>query len=216
MAAAALGMAAAACGPQHLRAEVSQPNPLSQPTETLRTSETAVIVTGDMDLEVPRMTGNGGPARSLYVMDRYPLRNAASFTVVSRDRLRFHVQIEHKWKDFTELEGWRAELIDGDGRVFHPVSVESALPRHITEVWDYETVTAHRDGYGNLVRAGNDGHLDRHTLGSLSLFRGGGDYVFYSREIFTPATERVTLRLHRKGTTYEFTWRMRGEAVALR
>ena len=36
---------------------VAQPNPLVQPTETLRDSEQVVIVTGDMDLNLPRLPG---------------------------------------------------------------------------------------------------------------------------------------------------------------
>ena len=39
------------------------------------------------------------PRASVAHNHRYPLINQASFTVVSRDRLRFHVQIDHKWQD---------------------------------------------------------------------------------------------------------------------
>src|SRR5688500_1231768 len=83
------------------RSAVTQPNPLIQPLETLRESEEVVIMTGDMELNQP--AGGGGSGGAALVEERYPLTNSASFTVVSRDRLRFHVQIEHKWQDWADV-----------------------------------------------------------------------------------------------------------------
>ena len=84
------------------RGHTTQPNPLAKPTETLRQSEKITIVTGDMELEMPYApdpTQRVAVARNA----RYPLINQASFTMVSRDRLRFHVQIDHKWQDWADL-----------------------------------------------------------------------------------------------------------------
>src|SRR5262249_58183664 len=91
---AAAGGALIACAPT-FRGAVTQPNPVAAPTETLRISETIDVVTGDMDLNVPQAPIAGVPV-TLVHLTRYPLHNRAAFTVVSRDRLRFHVQIEHK------------------------------------------------------------------------------------------------------------------------
>jgi hypothetical protein len=69
------------------RASTVQPNPLAEPTETLRQSEKITIVTGDMELEKPdepEPTQRATMVRN----NRYPLYNQASFTIVSRDRPR--------------------------------------------------------------------------------------------------------------------------------
>jgi hypothetical protein len=188
--------------------QITQPNPLSQPLETLRESERLTIVTGDMELEMP--VQGGGDARtggSIMQNRRYPLQNTASFTVVSRDRLRFHVQIEHKWQDYAKLTKWNAYLIDDEGRVYLPQEVDFMQPRHVVFMWDYETRTAVRNRFGDVVSINNDGYRRRQTLGSLSLFRGRGDFVFYGRNIFTPDVKAMTLVLEKGGVTFEYTWR---------
>ena len=83
-----------------------QPNPLVNPTETLRHSEKITIVTGDMELETPDAARSRRSASSVAHNHRYPLLNQASFTIVSRDRLRFHVQIDHKWQEWADLKTW--------------------------------------------------------------------------------------------------------------
>ena len=202
------------------RSSVTQPNPLTQPLETLRESEAVVIVTGDMELEVPR--GGGSSGGGIWVNERYPLKNAAQFTVVSRDRLRFHVQIEHKWQDWADVSNWSAYLEDDRGNRYLPDEVDPRSGRHIVRMWDYEQRSAVRNRFGDIVHVNNDGHLRRQPFGSLSLFRGRGDFVFFHRNIFRPDVKRLTLHLERQGTTFEFTWRFsdelddRREEVALR
>lgn len=192
---------------------VTQPNPLAAPLETLRESEEVVIVTGDMDLEMPR--GGGASGGSVWVNQRYPLTNKAAFTVVSRDRLRFHVQLEHKWKEYTDVSTWKAYLVDDKGNRYHPEDIDQRRDRHIVKMWDYETRSTVRNRYGDIVYVNNDGHKRRQTLGNLSVFRGQGDFVFYKRDIFHPDVESLTLHIERDGTAFEFTWRFRDPAVAL-
>jgi len=204
VASAALLIGTAACGPKLLRADVTQPNPLRQPLETLRVSEPAVIVTGDMELEAPRETYGSGPQPM--VLDRYPLRNSARFTVISRDRIRFHVQLEHKWQEYTDIGSWRAVLIDEVGAEHVPVAIEPREGQQITQMWDQERLPARRDRYGDIVDI-DDSRRGSEPLGSMTLFRGGGDIVFYGKDLFTPETDQVTLHLIRGDTTYEFTWR---------
>jgi len=187
------------------RGRATQPNPLSHPNETLRVSEPITIVTGDMELEVPRPPGVGNA--SLLKKDRYPLKNVASFTVVSRDRLRFHVQLEHKWEEWADLHNWDASIVDSEGRRFVPERVERGDPKVVVFMWDYEVRSYRRDSFGDIAHVNNDGHRRRQPLGSLSLFRGKGDYVFYSRDIFTPDTKWITLVVERPGMAFAFTWK---------
>lgn len=209
------GLAAAGGCSRTFQSSVTQPNPLSQPLETLRESEEVVIVTGDMELNVPRSGGNSGG--SVLVDDRYPLMNAARFTVVSRDRLRFHLQLEHKWQEWTDVKAWDAWLEDDQGRRYEPAEVDQRSDKHIVKMWDYEQRSAVRDDFGDIVHINNDGYKRRQTLGSLSVFRGRGDLVFYHRNIFNPKVKSLTLHLERQGTHFEFKWRFSDdERVALR
>jgi hypothetical protein len=194
---------------------VTQPNPLSQPLETLRESEEIVIALGDMELNVPR--GGGGSGGAIWVDERYPLQNSARFTVVSRDRLRFHIQLEHKWQEWTDVSGWKAYLVDDQGRRYTPADIDQRSDKHIVRMWDYEQRSAVRNSYGDIVHINNDGYKRRQALGSLSVFRGRGDLVFHHRDLFTPRIKFLTLHIEREGTIFEFTWRFTDEGkVALR
>lgn len=186
-------------------AEVVQPNPLAQPTETLRDSEEITIVTGDMELEVPQQPGK---AQRVAVMrhNKYPLNNVASFTVVSRDRLRFHVQLEHKWQEWADLNTWEVYMVDDEGRRYLPEGLEHARTKHLVSMWDREIRSVQRNMYGDIVAINEDGHRRRQTLGSLSVFRGTADVVFYHRDVFTPDLRRLTLVVRRPGQAFEFRW----------
>ncbi len=185
---------------------VVQPNPLVSPTETLRDSEEVVIVTGDMELNVPREGQATSGNASLMRMKRYPLQNVASFTVVSRDRLRFHVQLEHKWQDWANPSTWAVYLIDDQGRRWKPESTEHARTKHLVTMWDQEVRSVERNAMGNIVAINDDGHKRRVPLGSLSVFRGKADFVFYERDIFTPDVRWMKLVVRRDGVAFEFRW----------
>ena len=205
--------ALAAAGGCHrtFKSAVTQPNPLTQPLETLRESEVITIVTGDMELNVPADgSGSGGAA---WVDERYPLRNVAHFTVVSRDRLRFHVQVEHKWQEWADLSTWNAYLVDDQGKHYDPADIDLISDRHITKMWDYEQRSTVVNSSGDIVAVNNDGYKRRQALGSMSLFRGRGDFVFHHRDIFSARVKWLTLHIERSGTVFEFTWRFADDVV---
>lgn len=192
------------------RGNATQPNPLVLPTETLRVSETISIITSDMELKVPvPVASASGNNAQFYANRKYRLHNEASFTVVSRDRLRFHVQIEHKWIEYVNLDNWTAHLIDDRGRRYRPESVEKTHDEHVVMMWDREVRTVgrqHAGGFGRITSVRADGHKNRQTLGNLSVFRGRGDIVFYRRDIFTPDVKSLTLVVERRGLAFAFTW----------
>lgn len=208
---AASGLLAAGCS-KTFRGHVVQPNPLSTPNETLRESETVVIITGDMELVLPQpITYETGD--SIQINRRYPLTNAARFTVVSRDRLRFHVQVEHKWLEWADLDTWSAYLVDDKGRRYRPETVERTREVHVVSMWDYETRTVVRNRFNDVVHIFDDGYKHRKPLGSLSVFRGLGDFVFHARDIFTPEIEHLTLVIRRSNLAFAFTWRFKDKEV---
>jgi hypothetical protein len=186
-------------------ADAVQPNPLKNPGETLRQSEVITIVRGDMELTSP-VPPRAGQRVAVVNPNRWPLYNVASFVVVSRDRLRFHVQMDHKWEEYADLETWTIELEDDTGHKWEPEAVEHARTTLLTTMWDREQRTAVRNRWGDIVALNEDGYRNRQTLGSLSVFRGKADFVFYQRDLFTPSVRSLKLRLSRSGEAFEFRW----------
>lgn len=187
-----------------LRGAATQPNPLVRPTETLRTSLPVVIVSGDMALDAPHYVRVKGGY--MLVNSSYPLHNVARFTVVSPNRLRFHIQIEHKWREWTDLRGWKALLVD-DGVNYHPESVDMVSQKQIVVMWEVERKSVQRNGFGDIVHVNQDAYKRRQPLSSISVFRGRGDVVFYRQGLFTRHTRSLTLRLDRGTLSLEFSWK---------
>jgi hypothetical protein len=182
--AAGVALGSSACT-RTFHSEVVQPNPLVKPTETLRDSEIVRIITGDMELNVPR---DAESRVSLLRHKRYPLFNEASFTVVSRDRLRFHVQLEHKWIEWADLN-----VVGGLPRRRsrpalpargHRARQDQAHGQHVglRDPQRPSATTVRRHRRRSTRTAGSAAQ----TLGSLSVFRGTADFVFYQRDLFTP------------------------------
>jgi hypothetical protein len=219
-----VGLAALAVGwlgcTRTFRAEAVQPNPVATPTETLRNSEPVTIVTGDMELETPYAPE---PSERATVANhhRYPLINRASFTVVSRDRLRFHVQIDHKWQEWADLTSWDVHLEDDAGHSWAPEAVEHPKTKLMNQFWDREQRTsvcssAGRDATGaciTTIGVLDDGWKHRQTLGTLSVFRGNADFVFYQRDLMRAEIRKLRLVVKRPSEAFVFAWRFR-DAVA--
>lgn len=200
-----LGVLAAVGCSRTFQGKAIQPNPLAKPTETLRNSEKITIIRGDMELEAP---DEAAPTQRASVLHNhhYPLVNQASFTLVSRDRLRFHVQIDHKWQEWADLNSWEVTLEDDQGHHWSPESIEHARTKIMTTMWDREQQTAQRNRFGDIVALNDDGWKNRQTLGSLSVFRGKADFVFYQRDIFNAQVRWLKLVVRRSGEAFEFTW----------
>jgi hypothetical protein len=190
----------------------TQPNPMAHPNETLRQSEKITIVTGDMELDHVAPPEGGQRAAMVNRVggtSRYPLVNQASFTIVSRDRLRFHVQVDHKWQEWADLNTWEVFLEDDSGRRWIPESVEHAKTKMMTQMWDREVQTARRNRFGDVVGLNDDGWRNRQTLGSLSVFRGKADFVFYERDLFHENVRSLRLIVKRPGEAFQLTWNYR-------
>jgi hypothetical protein len=149
-----------------------QPNPLVTTNPTARTSERITITRNDDDLvvpssqiessdrEMPAASAEYGPVVknnkvSFGAYYKLPLKTSASWTMVSRDDLRFHIEVDHKWLDYVDLAEWRAQLVDDQGRVYTPKAVEHRQARIIYSGHDDSAVTVYR-GNGDLVFAGHD------------------------------------------------------------
>jgi hypothetical protein len=210
---AALTVAGLGCT-RTFRAEAVQPNPMTAPTEISPISEKITIVTGDMELEQP-YAAEPSERASVATNHRYPLINQASFTVVSRDRLRFHVQIDHKWEEWANPSTWEVHLEDDQGNTWEPDSIEHVRTRLMSQFWDREQRTticskAGRDPTGACITTiglADDGWKRRQPLGTLSVFRGNADFVFYQRDLMRADIRGFKLVVKRTTEAFVFSWR---------
>lgn len=177
-----------------LQASAVQPNPLKNPHETLRRSEQLHILVRDMEL----------PRQVL-------LRNSAYFSVVSRDRLRFHVTLQHKWEEWTDVRGWDVWLEDENGTRYRPESKENRTNAHLCRMWDREIRSVRYNAYGDIAKVNNDGYLRRVPFESIDIFRGEGDLVFHARDLFHQNRQKLVLVMRRQGVEYRWSWRFSDE-----
>jgi hypothetical protein len=180
----------AGCSTKALSAHTTQPNPLAMPSnEVLRESKHLHI--GVKDMDIPRA---------------FRMYQSAWFQVVSRDRLRFHVVLVHKWEEMTDVRGWDARLEDDAGHVYMPEAREKRSDKRTGQVWDYERRSATYNIFGDVTGTRNDGYKQRVPLDKVDLFKGSGDVVFHAPDIFHESIKRLTLVLERGGIAYRFTW----------
>jgi hypothetical protein len=113
---------------------------------------------------------------------RFPIRNSAYYVAVSRDRLRFHVTLHHKWDEIADLKYWSAYVEDANGKRHYPDDV-SARVSQVT------TVYIGGQQYRMNVR----------------MFRGTANLSIYDRNLFA-AGNRLTLVLSRPEIEYRYRW----------
>jgi len=132
-----------------------------------RTSLPAVIALHDMELP-----------RNLALM------NSAYFVAVSKDRLRFHVTLNHKWEDMSDPTRWRVWIEDDRGRVHHAACDRSVI-RPVTRTYDANRMA---------------------PLISFTVYKGDGDYVFYRHDLVRKDMRWLTLVMKRPGYEYRYRW----------
>ena len=114
-----------------------------------------------------------------------PLMNSVYFVAVSKDRLRFHVTLHHKWEDMSDPTRWRVWIEDDRGRVFHPAAVDRRVIRPVTRMYD---------AYHSS------------PLLSFTVYKGDGDYVFYRHNLVRKDMRSLTLVMQRPGYEYRYRW----------
>ena len=125
--------------------------------------------------------------------------------------------------DEGEFPGARAAYLEDDqGHRWDPEAVEHAHTKVINEVWDREQRTsvcssAGRDATGaclTTIGVLDDGWKHRQTFGTLTVFRGNADFVFYQRDLMRPEVHKLRLVVKRPTEAFEFTWRFRDTVAA--
>jgi hypothetical protein len=145
-------------------AQVTQPRLVLGANLEARTSMPLAIVLRDLD------TG------------RYRLTNTAYYVVVSRDRLRFHVTLHHKWDDIADPRSWSAYVEDASGKRHYPEQVTGSV----------RVVTFYK-------------RRDTTYMLHKPMYRGVADLTVYDRDLFD-AGNQLTLVLTRPGYEYRYRW----------
>lgn len=121
-----------------------------------------------------------------------PLMNSVYFVAVSKDRLRFHVTLHHKWEDMSDPTRWRVWIEDDRGRVFHPAAVDRRVIRPVTRMYDA---------------------YQRSALLSFTVYKGDGDYVFYRHNLVRKDMRWLTLVMKRPGYEFRYRWSFVEEGI---
>jgi len=159
----ALALALVGCA-RTFTAEVTQPALILEPNLETRTSLPLVILMRDMEL---------GP---------WALTNTATYVVISRDRLRFHITLRQKWDEMADVKKWTVYVEDANGVRHYPEDVS-----------------------GHVVRVSQ---LTYHGLVYFlpqPFYRGVADLSIRDRDLFANSN-RLTLVLSHDGYEYRYRW----------
>src|SRR5262245_1122443 len=175
-----------------LQATAVQPNPVllvHQPANP-PASERLWIFVGTQDMDALKVI----------------MANSARFIVISRDRLRFHVTVEHKWEEYADVTNWEVWLEDEAGRRYQPDSKELSQNRNKSDFIDYERRTAHYNQFGDITHVDNDPWNQRVVLRTIDRYHGEGDYSFSGRDLMGKDRRRLALVMKRDGIEYRYVW----------
>ena len=180
-----------------LQATAVQPNPVLMTMEPARRPESARlwIYVGTQDMDALKII----------------MANSARFTVISRDRLRFHVTVEHKWEEFADVTTWEVWLEDESGRRYLPESKELNHNKNKSDFIDYERRTAHYtlgddSLHGDITHVDNDPWNQRVVLRTIDRYHGEGDYSFTGPDILDRDRRKLVLVMKRDGVEYRYVW----------
>jgi len=133
-----------------------------------RTSLPAIIEIGDMELP-----------------HSMRLLNSVYFVAVSKDRLRFHVTLNHKWEDMSDPTRWRVWIEDDSGHAYRAAACDRSVVKPVTRMYD-----AYR----------------MQPFLSFTVYKGDGDYVFYRHNLVRKNMRWLTLVMKRPGYEYRYRW----------
>jgi hypothetical protein len=180
---------AAGCGVHRFEARATQPNPaanLGNP-EILPTSQTLYIHQRDMDL--PR---------------DFQLRSWAQFSVVTRDRIRFHVGIARQDEDEADTRGWKVYVEDEAGQRYTPEREVARVNRLALNwrLWPYKPGDSWCREPPCVSR----------VLPGYEAWEGQADYTIHKPNLVAQR-QKLSIVLVRGNEEMRFTWRFGEEMV---
>lgn len=136
--------------------ETLQPPLVLEASQSARTSIPLAIVVRDM--EMPR---------------HIRLANVAYFVVVSRDRFRFRVSLQHKWDDVCDVRTWSVYVVDSKGQRHYPEHVDQ---RRVRPMYRGQRKALYR-GTADFTIYRRDLY-DAHEKVTLVMWRPGYEYRY--------------------------------------
>jgi hypothetical protein len=175
-------MAAGGCATVQLEAKSVSPSPVrdvGKPDE-LPTSSALYIHSRDKDLPYD-----------------FQLRSSAQFSMVSQDRIRFHLGIARQDEEEADVRGWKVVIEDDTGRRYEPQRELPVMKRLALNwrLWPYQPGDSWCQQPPCLSR----------VIPGYEAFEGSADYTIHETN-FLRNKKRLTLLATRHGVTMRFTW----------
>ena len=183
----ALAPAAAGCGVQIREAHAHEPNPRLSlgSSSTLPASTKLYVYQRDNNFERPR---------------DYQLRNWAQFTVVSPDRVRFHVGVVKMEEEEAETSRWKVWLEDDAGHRWQPVEREMPRVTRVQISWGLFPYDPNNTSWCKQPPC-----LSR-IMPGYTAYVGQAEYMFKDPSILAPDRKQVSLVVQHGSVAYKYTW----------
>jgi len=171
------------------RAEAIQMNPAyyTSNKEMLNVSRNLCIVRGGLDL------------------GRFQTVNYAKFVMISRDRIRFHVDFSHTWKDLAKPCNWKSEVFVDN--VKYDVQCDSSRVKMFTKTWDEQRRVVQKDQWGDIISV-EQFERSPTQLSSLTIFIGKARLDLYQNDILTKSTKEIKLVMKNGNSILVYKWKL--------
>lgn len=173
------------------RAETLQANPIAYlgNQEVINQSNKLFIKRGGMNLY------------------HFKMVSYAKFVLISRDRIRFRIEMSHQWERKANPCVWKNTLyIDGAPYVL-PCEKEGKT-QFVTKIFDIENRRVlRRNQFGEPIQ------IERYERNptqqeSIDIYVGKAFLSLYKRDVVTKKTKEVSLKMVNGNITYWFVWKL--------
>lgn len=142
-----------------------------------------------------------------YELPGIKLVNHAKFIVVSRDRLKFKVDLVHKWRSYVKPCKWKSQ-VEIDSQKYH-LECDRRHIGQITWMWEEQRrKVLKRNRFGDPTEiSAYEKH--RMPLKSMVVFVGKATLSVYNKDIISKNTKTIKLTLEKDGTKFVFIWELK-------
>lgn len=129
----------------------------------------------------------------------------ANFVIISRDRIRFNVELTNVWRDLSRVCEWESKVYIDD--VEYVPECDKGGIKMYTKTWDQEHRRVKRNHFGEIVYV-EPYERNPTPLDTITIHVGKGYLNFYKRDMLTKTTKKIALKLRKKNVTYWFVWKL--------
>lgn len=170
------------CARSALEAYALQPRPVRDGLNPDQLAQSTPLYIHQRDPDLPR---------------DFQLRSSAQFTVVSLDRIRFHVGIARQDEEEADARGWKVRVEDESGHVYTPTREVVTLRRLALNwrLWPYSPGDSWCPSPPCVSR----------VIPGYEAFEGRADYVLAVPGLLA-THQKLVLILERRGQQLRFAW----------